>query len=78
MILGYEREARGLVTSTARARQIRKARIEDGKSWGAIGVGCRLAWGPAVAIDDSQSFGATLCHVAAEMLGEEPDGYLWE
>jgi len=39
--------------------------------------GVRTTWAADLGVGDTQSLGATLCHVAAEILGEDPDREPW-
>lgn len=73
----YEAECRQLVADDARAQEVRELRVGDQGTWGYVGEQCQLRWGTDVGSGDTQSLGATLCHVAAELLGEDPDGEPW-
>jgi hypothetical protein len=44
----------------------------------ALGEECQALPGTDIGFRDTRSFGATLCHVAAEMLGEDPDAEPWK
>jgi hypothetical protein len=75
--LRYEAEVRQLVNSPERAREVRALRTELEGTWRFVGERCQEAWDTSVGINDAQSFGETLCHVAAEVLGENPDADPW-
>jgi hypothetical protein len=77
VILRYESECRELVTDEARAREVRALRVDDRGTWRYVGEECRARWSAEVGSGDAQSLGATLCHVAAELLGEDPDTEPW-
>jgi hypothetical protein len=44
----------------------------------ALGEECQALLGTDIGFRATRSFGATLCHVAAEMLGEDPDAEPWK
>lgn len=77
MILRYEDEVRALVDSIERAEEIRTLRVDQALTWRSLGEECRRRWNTSVGGGDTQSIGATLCHVAAELLGEDPDADPW-
>jgi hypothetical protein len=77
VILRYEREARELINSRERAEEVRVLRVERGGTWRTVGEECQHRWGTLVGDGDLQSLGATLCHVAAELRGEDPDAPPW-
>ena len=77
VILRYEAEARQLVNGAERANEVRVLRVERQGTWRYVGEECQLAWETDVGEGDTQSLGATLCHVAAEMLGEDPNADHW-
>ncbi len=78
VILRYEAEARQLVNSVKRANEVRVLRVERQGTWRYVGEECQHAWGTDVGEGDTQSLGATLCHVSAEMLGEDPNADPWQ
>jgi hypothetical protein len=76
MILRYEDEVRVLLTDADEARYVRALRVDQGLTWRGVGEAMSSRWSSSVGSGDSQSFGATICHVAAELLNEDPDGEL--
>ncbi|HRD59872.1 MAG TPA: hypothetical protein PLZ93_06675 [Nocardioides sp.] len=76
MISRYEAEVRDALSTIERAREVRHLRVDQQASWRVVGEECRRSFDIDVAGDD-QSLGATLCHVAAEVLGEDPDAAPW-
>lgn len=77
VILRYETEARKLVDTKERANEVRFLRVERQGTWRYVGEECQQAWAADVGRGDTQSLGATLCHVAAEVLGEDPNAEPW-
>ena len=77
MILRYEEEVRSLVDSVERAQEVRRLRVDQASTWRRVGEDCKKRWGVVVGEEDEQSLGATICHVAAEVLGEDPDSEPW-
>jgi len=75
--LSYEREVRELLTTTDDALIVRGLRVDQGLSWRAVGEDMRGRWETLVGKGDTQSLGATICHVAAELLDEDPDSEPW-
>lgn len=73
----YESEVRELLDSIARAKEVRALRVDDRGTWRYVGEECQRRWQTTVGDGDTQSFGATLGHVAAQMLGEPPDEEPW-
>jgi hypothetical protein len=59
------------------AQEIRGLRVDRGLTWRGVGAECQELWGTNIGRGDTQSFGATVCHVAAEILGENPDAEPW-
>jgi hypothetical protein len=77
VIMRYEHEARLLLAVPGRAQQIREWRVSQGLTWRGVGAESQARWGTDTGRGDTQSLGATLCHVAAELLGEDPDTEPW-
>jgi hypothetical protein len=77
VIIRYEREVRLLLAEPGRARQVRDLRVGQGLTWRGVGEECQALWGTDTGRGDTQSIGATICHVAAELLGEDPDAEPW-
>lgn len=77
VILGYEAECRRLIADEAWAREVRALRVDSGYTWRGVADECRCRWGTNVGEGDLQILGETLCHVAAELLGEDPDAAPW-
>jgi hypothetical protein len=77
VILRYETEARELVNTVERASEVRTLRVDRQGTWRFVGEECQQSWGTTVGQGDTQSLGATLCHVAAELLAEDPDADPW-
>ena len=78
VIVRYEADLRTLIgTSRDRALEVRRLRVDDDGTWRYVGAECQQRWNTEVGRGDTQSFCATLCHVAAEVLGEDPDAEPW-
>ena len=77
VILRYESEVRAALTTARQAREVRFLRVDASKTWRYVGEEIRRRWRLTVGKGDYQSLGATLCHVAAQVLGEDPDGEPW-
>ena len=76
MILRYENEVRAEL-DVERARFVRELCVERSETWRGVGSECLAAWNLPFGDGDTQSLGATLCHVAAELLGEDLDTEPW-
>jgi len=76
MILRYEDECRAQLTE-AGAQFVRSLRVEQAETWRGVGSALIKEWDLSFGIGDTQSLGATMCHVAAELLAEDPDGEPW-
>ena len=63
--------------SVERAREVRALRVEQEHTWRGVGLECRQLWATEAGAGDEQSLGVALCHVAAELLGEDPDADPW-
>lgn len=77
VIMRYESEVRELLRKPGRALEVRSWRLDEKGTWRHVGEECQARWRTAVGTGDTQSLGATLCHVAAELLGEDPDAEPW-
>jgi hypothetical protein len=77
VILRYESEVRASLTTVDRALEVRALRVDADETWRGVGEECHRRWRLAVGQGDYQSLGATLCHVAAEVLGEDPNAEPW-
>lgn len=77
MIVRYESEVRQLLTSIEQAHEVRQLRVDEELTWRGVAEVLQARWMARVGQGDEQSLGATLCHVAAELLGEDPDGEPW-
>lgn len=77
VIVRYEREARLLLAERGRAQEVRGLRVGRGLTWRGVAEECQVSWGTDIGRGDLQSLGATICHVAAEILGEDPDADPW-
>jgi hypothetical protein len=77
VIVRYEREVRLLLAEPGRARQVRDLRVSQGLTWRGVGEECQTLWSTDTGRGDTQSLGATICHVAAVLLGEDPDAEPW-
>jgi hypothetical protein len=77
MIVRYETEVRQLLNSIEKAHEVRRLRVDEELTWRGVGEAFQRRWMAGVGEGDEQSLGATLCHIAAELLGEDPDGEPW-
>lgn len=77
MILRYEDEVRVLLTDIDEARFVRALRVDQDLTWRGVGEEMGSRWSTDVGKGDPQSLGATICHVAAELLDEDPDATPW-
>lgn len=77
VIARYESEVRELMQDAERALEVRALRVDGQGTWRQIGEECQQRWGTAIGAEDTQSLGATLCYVAAELLGDDPDAEPW-
>ena len=77
MLLRYEGEVCELLRVPGRPDEVFRLRVERGGTWRAVGEESRQLWDISVGEGDLQSLGATLCHVAAELRGEDPDSDPW-
>ena len=57
--------------------EVRSLRVDDEESWRCVRDECFRRWDLDFGKGDPQSLGAALCHVAAELLGENPDAEPW-
>ena len=77
VILRYEAEARAAVDTVERACEVRSLRVEHQGSWRYVAEEARPRWNLDAGLGDDQSLATTLCHVAAEVLDEDPDAAPW-
>lgn len=77
MILRYESDVRATLTTAVQAREVRSLRVDAARTWRDVGEEIGRRWQLTVGKGDEQSLGATVCHVAAQVLGEDPDGEPW-
>ena len=75
-MLRYEAEVRAFLDAE-RAMHVRVLRVDQGHTWRGVAIESDDRWHFDFGQGDPQSVGATLCHVAAEILGEDPDGPPW-
>jgi len=77
VILRYETEVRAGIVTVDQAVEIRHLRVDQEATWRHVGEEVQTRWLAEVGLGDTQSLGATACHVAAELLGEDPDQDPW-
>lgn len=77
MILRYEQEVRAVLVDVAASLEVREVRVGQDGTWRTVGAEFHARWGLGFGAGDFQSLGATLCHVAAERLDEDPDKDPW-
>ena len=66
-----------MVNDKTRALEVRQLRVDEEQTWRGVGKEIQKRWSTDVGLGDTQSLGATLCHVAAELLGDDPDADPW-